>query len=222
MTYWQSLKITILGWLGYIILGTINKSLRWVRNDLESYPDGGQSRIYAIWHGRVLMSAFAYCNFYNGKLPRPFYVLVSKHFDGQLIGNVLRRVGLGTVSGSSTRGGAIGMRGLIKVLRDGSDAAIMPDGPRGPKYEVKAGTIKVAGEADALIYPTAFGFERAWKFNSWDGMLLPKPFSRAVLILGSPISIPKQLNEETLKEWKDRLKIQMMKTLDEADSYEFA
>lgn len=222
MSVWKRLQIAALGWIGFLVLYVLFRTVRWQRKTLDEQEKDAPPRIYAIWHGRVLMSPFAYRSSFRKNKPRPIFVLVSRHFDGQLIGAVLRHAGLGTVSGSSTRGGAIGMLGLIRAVRTGSNVAIMPDGPRGPRYEVKAGTIKAASETGAPIYPFTAAFQRYWKFGSWDGMILPKPFTRGVALVGRPLTVPAKLDDEILRSARDTLRAGMMELMDEADSHVYS
>jgi len=123
----------------------------------------------------------------NGK--RRIAVLVSGHRDGRLISQTIRYFGVDTVTGSSTRGGMEGMRNLIRELEGANIAAITPDGPKGPVYKAKSGVVKLAQECQVPIYPLAYSAKRKHIFGSWDQMLLPKPFSKAVWVVGEPVLI---------------------------------
>jgi len=62
-----------------------------------------------------------------------------------------------------------------------TSCAFIVDGPKGPSGIVKAGAIRLAHAADAVIVPFSVSAEKAWYFNSWDKFLLPKPFSKVFL-----------------------------------------
>ena len=222
MSPWTRIKIFLLGTVGYLLMLGLYRSLRWVRDDTIKLKDRLTSNIFSIWHGRVLMSPFIQWRLLQPAIPRPFYVLVSRHFDGQLIGEALRHAGLRTVAGSSTRGGVVGMRHLIRLLEEGADIAIMPDGPRGPLHEVKSGVVQLAAGSQLPLIPMAIGFERSWKLGSWDGMLVPKPFSKAVMVFGEPITVEPINDAESLAHWRARVKDAMMQTLQEADSHAYS
>ncbi|MFZ9114951.1 MAG: lysophospholipid acyltransferase family protein [bacterium] len=111
----------------------------------------------------------------------PMTVLISQHRDGQLVARVMKCLGIDSIAGSSTRGGREALFKLIALLqRKGSQISIAPDGPNGPQYIVKEGLMRIAQRSGSLIYPTTYSAESYCRFSSWDGMILPKPFSRAV------------------------------------------
>lgn len=219
MNFWKRIKISLIAWPGYIVLQALHSTVRWVRNDIDANRHDGTSRIYSIWHSDVLMTASMYKSAYPKKPPRQLYILVSRHFDGQLIGAALRLIGFDIVCGSSTRGGTTGMLGMIRMIRAGGDGAIMPDGPRGPLHQVKPGIIKVASESGAKIIPVILDFERCWRLRSWDRMKVPKPFTKGVVLTGTPMEVPPGLADEDLSEWQSRLTVEMMKLTREAEGY---
>jgi len=81
------------------------------------------------------------------------------------------------------------MDAMIEHLKIHRFGAHILDGPRGPMGKVKAGAIKMAQEADALVAPLYVHAQNAWFFNSWDRFMLPKPFSKVTLIFGDPINL---------------------------------
>lgn len=127
--------------------------------------------IYCFWHQCVLP-----CTVYF-RLSQAI-ILISKSFDGELITRILRMFGFGAVRGSSSRGGMEGLNGLRKVLESGRTAIFTADGPRGPIYQTKMGPIKLASLTGAPIGAFHLEPEHAWRLNSWDEFLIPKPFTR--------------------------------------------
>ncbi len=220
MTLSKRVQLYLLGLFGYVVLSLLHRTIRWDRNDFIG--GGDKQHIFALWHSIVLFAPFAYRRAFPEGNPRGMHILVSRHFDGQLIGAVLNRLGHRTVAGSSTRGGATGALGLLRELSDGDDVAIMPDGPRGPAYEIKAGTIRIAEESGVPVYPIAAAYNRFWRLNSWDRMVIPKPFAKGVIVVGKPVSVPKGLDDAALESWKATLKESMMETLEEAESHVYS
>jgi lysophospholipid acyltransferase (LPLAT)-like uncharacterized protein len=86
-------------------------------------------------------------------------------------------IGMYPVRGSSSNFGREAARTLIDVMRGGHDIGITPDGPRGPRYDFKAGGLIVARRTHAPILLIGGEFSSAWQLGSWDGFYLPKPFS---------------------------------------------
>lgn len=150
---------------------------------------------------------------------KPITGLISEHSDGRLIAKVVECLGAASVAGSSSHGGREAIYALIAKLRDGFPIAITPDGPKGPPEIAKAGVLKIAQKTGALIYPAAIGAKRKWVFNSWDKMFLPKPFSKAVIIMGEPIQVEARMNPAQLGTCLANLESQLMLVTRQARDY---
>lgn len=140
--------------------------------------------IYAIWHGRVLMIPALY-----GRR-RTVHVMASRSRDGELVARFARRFGFATVRGSTSRGGSEALRKLARLLRQGREVAVIPDGPLGPRGVVQRGVIALARLTGAPIIPLAFGAHPGWRLRSWDEFLIPMPFARSVVCFGAPLWVP--------------------------------
>jgi lysophospholipid acyltransferase (LPLAT)-like uncharacterized protein len=145
-------------------------------------PAGGP-HVYCFWHGRQA-GLFAYPR------PRPMAVLSSLSRDGELQAKILSRLGLTVFRGSSSRGGAAGLKSLVGAVRDGADAAFAVDGPRGPQQRVKPGAILAAQQSGAALVPITSRASRAWVFDrAWDRYQLPKPFARVEIVRAPAIPV---------------------------------
>jgi lysophospholipid acyltransferase (LPLAT)-like uncharacterized protein len=116
-------------------------------------------------------------------------VLTSRSRDGELAEAYARRFGLDVVRGSSSRGGAVALRALAAALRGGHDVALVPDGPRGPRYRLQPGAVALAALTAAPIVPLACGIRPARRLSTWDEMLVPVPFARCAVVFGAPLMI---------------------------------
>lgn len=152
-----------------------------------------ETRVYCMWHRSLLSVA---CLFRKRKVA----ILISPSFDGELIARTIRHVGYFPVRGSSSRGGAAGLRGMQQAL-DGKQAdcwnyaAFTSDGPRGPLYHAKPGGVMLAqqvGGGVGIFYAAA---TRVWQLRSWDRFLIPKPFSTIVVCWSRPVPVPPQGDE---------------------------
>lgn len=139
--------------------------------------------IYALWHGRLLQLAFTHRN-------QSVHVLTSAHRDGEIIGQIVRRMGYGHVRGSSTRGGTGAILALTKAIERGFDVCITVDGPLGPKYRAKPGVVQIAKMSGAAIVPVVAGSRRHKTLSSWDAFEVPYPFTRVREQYGEPILVP--------------------------------
>ncbi|MDJ0389418.1 lysophospholipid acyltransferase family protein [Roseomonas sp. E05] len=160
--------------------------------NLAPFAEQGAPVIVAFWHERLPMMPMlwtvAHRLFPGAKDWQP-HVLVSRHRDGRFIGEVVSRFRLVMVHGSTSRGGAAGVRAMLRVLRGGSPVAITPDGPRGPRRVAAEGVAQLAALADVPVLPTAAAASRHRLLPSWDRMVLPLPFARAVLVCGAPVRV---------------------------------
>lgn len=139
--------------------------------------------IFASWHGRVLLLP----SLYESLQAR---VLASRSRDGELLARVLERFGFEAIRGSSSRGGAGALRAMVDALRDGQNVLVAPDGPRGPREQVKPGIAALARLSGAPVVPIAVGSSSEWRLRSWDGFRIPVPFSRCVARMGAAIPAP--------------------------------
>ena len=121
-------------------------------------------------------------------LPRG-HILASRHRDGQLIGRAMRRFGLETISGSTSRGGAASLRQLLKLLAAGHPIGLTPDGPRGPRRHAAQGVAQLAAVSGVPVFCAAAITRAAITTSSWDRMRIPLPFSNGALVAMPPIML---------------------------------
>jgi lysophospholipid acyltransferase (LPLAT)-like uncharacterized protein len=147
------LKLTILPLLGSWLIRLLGKALRIEsrgQEDLDHLYRSGRSVIIAFWHGRQLMMPLAY----RGK---EAHILISQHRDGELIRRIVARFGFHAIRGSTTRGGTVALRRMIRIGKAGKDIVVTPDGPQGPRHIVQMGVIHLAKVTGMPIVPLGFG-----------------------------------------------------------------
>ena len=84
---------------------------------------------------------------------------------------------------------------------------MIPDGPRGPRYQFKIGVVILAQLAQAPILPMGMAAKRFLVIPSWDRLILPWSFSRIALVVGEPQEVPRQLGTEELETERQRLEV---------------
>jgi lysophospholipid acyltransferase (LPLAT)-like uncharacterized protein len=151
--------------------------------DWLDYLKEGGAVLLCTWH-QQFFSAIRY--FQKYKIFKPS-IMISQSSDGEVIAGVAKLTGWHTVRGSSSKDGRKALSNIIAKLQETKLAAHILDGPRGPAGEVKAGVIRLAHAADAVIVPFHVTPQKAWYFNSWDKFFMPKPFSRVSLHFHAPI-----------------------------------
>jgi len=139
--------------------------------------------IFVMWHNRLLLIDGLFRRFRK----RPVYALVSASRDGAWAAAFFSVIGMGAVRGSSNRMAHAAAHALVGTLRAGRDVGITPDGPRGPVYHFKGGALIVARRAQAPLLLLGARLASAWRLRSWDGLYLPKPFSR-VTVMGDIVT----------------------------------
>ncbi len=149
----------------------------------QNLREQGTAVLLCVWH-QQFFSAISHFKTYSKFNPG---LMISQSKDGDLISGVANRSGWHTLRGSSSRGGKKAMDAMIDHLKTYGFGAHILDGPTGPIGRVKAGIIKMALEADAVVVPLYTSAENAWFFNSWDRFMLPKPFSRVFITFGQEI-----------------------------------
>ena len=153
--------------LGAWLLRLLRLSIRF---DVKAQPPNDYPCVYIFWHRNLLLMTLQ-------RVDTNAVVLVSSSRDGELIAGPLNRLGYHTVRGSSTRGGSMALRQMLRLAQDHS-LAITPDGPKGPAETVHPGLFELALLARIPIIPVAVDVNREWVFNSWDRFRFPLPFSR--------------------------------------------
>ena len=123
------------------------RTTRWTFQGLEHLErttKGGAPGLVCFWHERLMMAPMLAIRAQAEGATMPTHVLVSGHNDGRFIGQTVGRFGLGTVIGSSSKGGSGSLRNMLLLLRGGSNIVITPDGPRGPPKYAATGVAQLA------------------------------------------------------------------------------
>jgi lysophospholipid acyltransferase (LPLAT)-like uncharacterized protein len=174
-----------------------------------------RSVIVAFWHGRLLMVPMLFKRYKE----RQVYGLTSHHSDGEIISRSTELLGYETIRGSTNKGGFSALRRMIRVLKDGSDLALAPDGPNGPRHKVQRGIIDLSKLSGVPILPMAFSSSKRKVFKSWDAFLLPLPFSRGVFVWGEPLYVGSKGDEDYLENKRRLLEEGLIAVTKLADDY---
>jgi lysophospholipid acyltransferase (LPLAT)-like uncharacterized protein len=187
-------------WIAGFYLQFVALTTRWQIEGEEQVSRWvtGSPCIVAFWHETLPSMPVGWLLARRGGRVKPAVVLASGHRDGRLIGMAMATFGIGIVSGSSSRGGAAGLRRLAAALKAGSDVGLTPDGPRGPRRVAAAGVAQLAALSGAQVLPVAAWTQWAIQFRSWDRMRFPLPFGRGRLVFGNMITVPRH-------DWEQRL-----------------
>ncbi len=183
-----------IAWAAARYLTLAARTLRWrVEGEANLRLMAGEKPIIVVfWHECLPAMPIFWLRAKRLGMTRPAVVLASQHRDGQLIGRAVQHMGIALVSGSSSRGGAAGLRGLLKALDNGVHVGLTPDGPRGPRRTAAPGAAQLAGLSGVQILPCGAVTSRAKTLDSWDKMRLPLPFGRGALVCGAPVNVSRE------------------------------
>lgn len=209
----------ILSWLIARVIKFVGGSIRWetIRPEVrDRLVTGDLAPVVGVfWHNRIMLMTHMW--------PKeiPCALLQSPHPDGQVIARAIQSMGFQTVWGSSTKGkgGAAGLRNMIKTLRGGVSVGITPDGPRGPRMRLNPGVIATARMSGRPILPGAWAVERRKALKTWERFMLARPFTRGVFVWGEPIHVPKNMSETEAETWRQLVEDKLTEVTDEADRY---
>ncbi|MFA6189161.1 MAG: lysophospholipid acyltransferase family protein [Sulfuricurvum sp.] len=187
----RALALTLVPFIGAFLIRIIYLTSKKYFHMPQIIPQ--EPVVFAFWHGDLLLQPYLYYKF--RKIPKA-KVLISDHFDGQIIARIMTFFRLGTIHGSTTRGGAKVLIQGLKSLSDGYDIGITPDGPKGPRHTVSDGVIIMAQKrhAKVIVYscvPSAY-----WQLSSWDRFVIPKPFGTLNFYASEPIDLENMGLEE--------------------------
>lgn len=174
-----------------VLLFKLKSLTYWYKN--INYPK--TQCIFALWHAHQ-------CSLYSLEDREDTYVMISRSKDGEIVARATEAMGIKTVRGSLTRGGASATLELVNKIKEGKFGAITIDGPKGPKRVVKKGIVEIAKMTGVPIVPMSWwcpsiGF---LKFKTWDEFRFPL-FGRLLISLyGEPIYVPKDADDEKIEE----------------------
>ena len=188
----------VLVWLTAAVIRLVGATLRMKVEDhagIVHHPEHPPV-IIAFWHNRVGLAAYLAQRYSGG---RTLVTFISASRDGQFIAEIAERFGIKAVRGSSSRKGRQAALAAVRAARDPrADLVITPDGPRGPRYQIQPGLLRLAQTTGRPI--VAITYHLGWKrvLNSWDRFQVPLPFSTCRLITRGPFAVPENATEEEL------------------------
>lgn len=218
-SFWKKLRnnltIHLLPFIGYLVVRILSWTMRFEEKGSDAIAQYDRERrpfVCAFWHGRMLMLPVS-------RYRKRTKVMVSSHRDGELISRIIGLFGIGSIRGSTTRGGMQVLRSGIQAIDEGYKVAVTPDGPRGPRFRVQVGIIELARRTGAPIIPLIFSCTKKKVFSSWDRFILPYPFSKGVFFYGPPFWVPPELTREERESMRLELEQRMRQMTETVDRY---
>jgi lysophospholipid acyltransferase (LPLAT)-like uncharacterized protein len=171
----------------------------------------GRRYIYAFFHEVMLFPAYFWA------WPE-MQILISDHRDGELITQVVRRLGFGVVRGSTTRGGARALREMVGRV-DRGHLCVTPDGPKGPRRHVHQGLAYLASRTGLPIVGAGMAFGDPWRARSWDRFAVPRPYRAAACVIPPPVVVPPDADRDTIETCRLEVERRMQTATIEAEAW---
>lgn len=203
----ERVQLFLVTWAATLLIRLVGPTLRYTFMPepgcvTDSYGNGPVS-IWCFWHRCVIPATYRFRR-------KQIAVMTSRSLDGEYIARTISKFGFIPVRGSSSRGAVSALIGMRRQIEMGHSVAFTIDGPRGPRYIAKPGPVLLARITGVPVGCFYIHLQSAWILNSWDRMMIPKPFSRALLYVSAPISVPADADDQHMK----ALHQQMQETLE--------
>lgn len=175
------------------------------------YEDFRGPNLYVFWHEYILLPLAL-------RGHNDCTMLISRHGGTDILQRIAGHMGFSCVRGSSSRGGVQALRELIS-LSGNMNLTMTPDGPRGPRRVMSPGPIYLATKLGLPLVQLGFGYDRPWRMRSWDRFAVPRPGSRARMIMSPPIRLPGELDRDGLEHYRLGMESMLNRLTDEAEAW---
>ena len=196
----QRIILRIIIAAGYGFIRLIGPTLRvCVSREEGAQQDVAQRPlIISFWHACMIPATYLFRS-------AGIRVMSSNSYDGEYMGRIIRKFGFVAVKGSSSRNAVRALLGLRRALQQGWAVAFTLDGPRGTRQKVKPAPVALARSSAVPLTMFHIAVESAWVLNTWDRLIIPKPFSRVLMRFGRLIPVPEDASDEDLDRYQKEL-----------------
>jgi lysophospholipid acyltransferase (LPLAT)-like uncharacterized protein len=209
-TRWQRFLLWLITWAGYLAVRAIGPTIRFAISWEEGSPGSLEARpfVYSFWHSCMIPAMYLWRDL-------NIRVMSSDSFDGEYTGRIMQKFGFVKVRGSSSKFAVRALLGMRRELEQGWIVAFTLDGPRGPRHMVKPGPALLARATGVPMAMFHIALTDAWVLNTWDRLMIPKPFSRALMRVGRTIWVPAKADEAQ----RDRALQDLQAALDRCEQF---
>ena len=198
-------KQVLAGKMAAFFLKLLGLTIRYRVDDphgITGTVNSDQPGVWVFWHNGLLAAPLIMRRVVGDS---PASTLTSASKDGAIIAAFIECFDVRSVRGSSSRRAVASLIALKRALKEGDQIYVTPDGPRGPRYTMEAGVVKLAQSSGAPLYPVRFSYSSSWRTKTWDRLHIPKPFSLLTMHVEAPISIPAKLDDEAFESCRKKV-----------------
>ncbi len=187
---------------GEFLILTNKVVMWWIRLALVGYAEiskvkeQGRPMIFVGWHGQNFINLGVYLRMF--RQDSQAVIMVRNDFGGRVLAHFARRSKIRVVFLDKDPNSFIWAKGVAKVIdlvKNGYDALLAVDGPKGPAYQVKPGAALMAKRSGAvLVTMVATSNRLIILVKRWDKHMIPLPGARTVVHFGPIIDPMEQLS----------------------------
>jgi lysophospholipid acyltransferase (LPLAT)-like uncharacterized protein len=209
----QRIVVRIIIFFGYWFIRLVGPTLRvCISFEVGAQKTLGQRPLIASqWHSCLIPATYICRNL-------GVRVMSSNSYDGEYMGRIIQKFGFVAVKGSSSRNAVRALLGLRRALEEGWTVAFTLDGPRGPRHKVKPGPVALARSSGVPLTMFHAAVDQAWVLNTWDGLMIPAPFSRVLVRFGKLIPVPADAGEEDVERYTAELQASLDRVCEFAEA----
>jgi lysophospholipid acyltransferase (LPLAT)-like uncharacterized protein len=210
----QRILLRLITWAGVAAIRLIGPTIKVT----VSFEDGAPASldvcpmVLSFWHNCVFPAIYLWQNL-------GIRVMSSDSFDGEYTGRIIRKFGFVKVRGSSSRGAVRALLEMKRELRKGNTVAFTIDGPKGPKYVAKPGPVFLAKATGAPMVAFHIALENPWILKTWDGCMIPKPFSRGFMRVSRQIAVPPNVGDANMEAFQSQLQTSLDRVREYAEAH---
>jgi len=155
-----------------------------------------------MWHGQFMMMPVLHIGGYR------VAAIAARHGDAEILAEMLPQFNIECVRGAGAagrmkeRGGSYALRTAVKLLKGGATFSMTADVPPGPARRAGSGIVTIARLSGRPMLPLAVASSRFIALNSWSRMTINLPYSKIAFVIGEPIWVPDDADEETIERYR--------------------
>lgn len=209
----ERLLLWLITWVGYLAIRLIGRTLRYSVHIEEGGPAELAARplVLCFWHCGIFPSTYVFRNQQIG-------VISSYSFDGEYTSRIIAKFNYVPIKGSSSRGAVRALLESRRLLEHGQTVAFTSDGPRGPAFVAKPGPVLLASKTGVPLVAFHIALEDPWRLPSWDQLMVPKPFSKALVCLSKQMVVPADAPDDQMQGLNAELQSALEKVRDFAEA----
>ncbi|WP_051203690.1 lysophospholipid acyltransferase family protein [Hugenholtzia roseola] len=160
----------------------------------QAESEAQQGALYALWHENWV----TYFGLFSHQRQPKSAVMLHPARYMKPSHTLMRWLGYDElILGSTGNSGKEAFIKLSKLLKEGYNIPISPDGPLGPAKVLKKGALRLSLLSGKPIIPIQFRYKSYFRTGDWDKKIIPFPFSKFEVIYGKPIFVTEATLEQS-------------------------